>query len=61
MTGKGDPLVVRMRFDLMSALSAFATPQSDPQPSPPEAARHAVAEYLRADGYLSGHTTEDRQ
>ncbi|WP_165361181.1 hypothetical protein [Lichenibacterium ramalinae] len=41
-----------MQPDLLSALDAFATDQGDPQPSRPEAVRRALADHLRAKGYL---------
>ena len=51
-TGKGLQLQVRVHDPLLSALDAFATDQGDPPPSRPEAVRRALAEHLRAKGYL---------
>jgi len=37
---------------MLSALEAFAADQGDPPPSRPEAVRRALADHLRAKGYL---------
>jgi len=52
-TGKGQQVVVRFHDPLLSALEAFAADQGDPSPSRPEAVRRALAEHLRAKGYLA--------
>ena len=38
---------------VLKALDAFAADQPDPAPGRPEAIRRALAEHLRAKGYLS--------
>ena len=37
---------------MLSALDAFTADQGEPVPSRPEAVRRALAEHLRAKGYL---------
>ena len=44
---------VRMDRTVLHALDAFAADQPDPAPGRPEAIRRALAEHLRAKGYLS--------
>lgn len=45
---------IRIPVDLLGAVDAWAADQTDPPPSRPEAVRRALAEHLRAKGYLSG-------
>lgn len=49
---------VRMERPMLSALDAFATDQGDPPPSRPEAVRRALADHLRAKGYLPSTSDE---
>ena len=51
-TGKGHQVVVRMHDPMLDALDAFAADQPEPLPSRPEAVRRALADHLRAKGYL---------
>ena len=44
--------MVRVHDPLLSALDAFAADQGEPVPSRPEAVRRALADHLRAKGYL---------
>ena len=43
---------MRMDRTVLNALDAFAADQPDPAPGRPEAVRRALAEHLRAKGYL---------
>ena len=43
---------VRMERPMLSALDAFTADQGEPVPSRPEAVRRALADHLRAKGYL---------
>ena len=43
---------VRMDRTFLSALDAFAADQPEPVPGRPEAVRRALADHLRAKGYL---------
>jgi hypothetical protein len=49
---------VRMHDPMLVALDAFAADQAEPVPSRPEAIRRALAEHLRAKGYLRGEAEE---
>ena len=51
-TGKGTQLQVRVHDPMLTALDAFAADQPEPAPSRPEAVRRALADHLRAKGYL---------
>jgi len=42
----------RMARPMLAALDAFAADQGEPVPSRPEAVRRALADHLRAKGYL---------
>ncbi len=42
----------RMERPMLDALDAFAADQGEPAPSRPEAVRRALADHLRAKGYL---------
>ena len=42
----------RMTRPMLDALDAFAADQGGPPPSRPEAVRRALADHLRAKGYL---------
>ena len=50
-TGKGQQVVVRMHDPLLSALDTFAVEQGG-EIGRPEAVRRALADHLRAKGYL---------
>ncbi len=41
-----------MHDPMLAALDAFAADQPEPAPSRPEAVRRALADHLRAKGYL---------
>jgi len=43
---------------MLVALDAFAADQAEPVPSRPEAIRRALAEHLRAKGYLPSDTAD---
>lgn len=45
-------LTVRMPPDQLAPLDAWIADHPDPKPSRPEAIREAVAEHLKAKGYL---------
>ncbi|TGD96200.1 hypothetical protein EU555_24920 [Methylobacterium nonmethylotrophicum] len=51
-TGKGEPVTVRLQPEQLAPLDAWIADQPDPKPSRPEAIREAVAEHLKAKGYL---------
>lgn len=48
----------RMERPMLDALDAFAADQDEPAPSRPEAVRRALADHLRAKGYLPTDTAE---
>lgn len=50
---------VRMERPMLSALDAFAAALGDPAPSRPDAVRRALADHLRAKGYITA--TDDRE
>ncbi len=56
-TGKGQQVVVRMHDPLLSALDTFAVDQGG-EIGRPEAVRRALAEHLRAKGYLAQRASE---
>ncbi len=45
-------VMVRMPASDLAALDAFLADHADPKPSRPEAVRRALADHLRAKGYL---------
>ena len=51
-SGIGHQVVVRMHDPMLAALDAFAADQPEPAPGRPEAVRRALANHLRAKGYL---------
>ncbi len=57
-TGKGQQVVVRLHDPMLTALDAFAADHGEPVPSRPEAVRRALAEHLRAKGYLPAGVAE---
>ncbi len=46
------PITVRLHPDPLAALDAWIADLGDPAPSRPEAVRRALADHLRAKGYL---------
>ena len=51
-TGKGTPVTVRMQPPHLAALDAYIATMPAPRPTRPEAMRQALADHLRAKGYL---------
>ena len=51
-TGQGVPIQVRLHPDSLQPLDALIAAQADPKPSRPDVIREALAEHLRAKGYL---------
>ena len=51
-TGIGTPVTVRLQPEPLAALDAWISDLGEPMPSRPEAVRRALAEHLRAKGYL---------
>ncbi len=50
---------VRMGCTVLNALDAFAAHQPEPLPGRPEAVRRALADHLRAKGYLPAASEEE--
>lgn len=48
----GTLIGVRLQSHPLAALDAWIAEQPEPRPSRPEAVRRALAEYLKAKGYL---------
>ena len=51
--------MVRMHDPMLTALDAFAADQPEPKPGRPEAVRRALADHLRAKGYLAAASGEN--
>lgn len=51
-TGKGQLIGVRLLPPVLDPLDAWIEAHPDPKPSRPEAIREALAEHLKAKGYL---------
>ena len=51
-TGKCTLIGVRLLSPVLDPLDAWIADQPDPKPSRPEAIREALAEHLKAKGYL---------
>lgn len=60
-TGIGKAIGLRLYPELEASLDAWIEAQPDPKPSRPEAIREALAEHLKAKGYLKvPFTHEDK-
>ncbi|GGK18282.1 hypothetical protein GCM10011322_01270 [Salinarimonas ramus] len=52
--GKGAPVQVRLRPEMEQAVDAAIAASEEPKPTRPELIRRALAEWLRAQGFLTG-------
>ncbi len=52
------PITVRVAPEPLAALDAWISDLGEPAPSRPEAVRRALADHLRAKGYLSAVSAE---